>query len=1804
MGNVLGMVCGTDSNFTSASASCSHRTIIDGNALGGYFIVGTSALLPFDISATAMQTELQLLTGMGNVSVSRSGPDNQLGYTWTITWLTVSGNVPQLQFSNSLTGSAATVKGATVQDGNTISGKFALSYYDKITSYIAWNASSDTLQAALQQIVGSVSVYKTVASTEGGSSYLVTFNELSGDIPLVVPLYSKLLSGVGAVIKVFEKVKGSLALGNSLKLSFLSPLHCSHSQVPSGQCGAPISEYLVSIGDTAASTDQNLILPVDYTIQKVRLAAPSLYDVVYFVGEDATGYFQLAYNLAVTGPISAHASAQDLRDALEALPDVQTVSVSRSYSQDLLSSSVQASQGSHSLQCPNSGPSCQFETLTAGDLVSVQGSWYRVASSFRGSAYQLPLALANDSTILTSYVGSTSSSASVYRWARGFEWTITFLSVSTSAVSPLTSPLSGLNPASASVSIRADDCVNCMYISGLSVLTKYYLHLKAVNSRGFGAVQTTTGVPLEIPAAPNSVSVISMSGSQLLAYFSPPSGVISDITQYTIQWDTNADFTHVANGSPSCSSVGYGSCELQGAAINVVPPFSYHINYLTIQTIYYVRVAARNAVSQVSSADTTRWSQVASAVTANQPPTAPVSVRTIVSGLQSLQVLIVQPVSNGGVPITAYLIEWDASAQFDDPTTYGSTTQLPADLPLLQMSSTTLVYELTGLTTGVSYYVRVSAKNSIRFGGATTSAYSSTPAGKPSNPASVTLTTAKSQSTSITSTNVSWVAPSGSFPNGGSAITGYNIEWWEAGSVAEVQAIQFKSKNFPNPSNGQFNLRFGPKPGVVYSTGNLNYQSNSFIIRSELMDLGYATTRDDFNYDNLIGDVSVSRSSLPGLGYQWLVTFNSELNQGNQVSLKGNSLASTSAGETVEVFEVVKGQRSFGLAEVQILQVLSLGSTDPLDLGGWFRLAFNGSQSLTAYLPVNASELQLKHALEELSTLRSVNVHKATVQSSLQGLSVAGFQWTVTFLGDVGDQPALQLDSSLLYTSKTAVQATVFDGDNTLGEDGSKLADTYPGEAPKNYNIRSVGADVRSFTISGLVPGNTYYVAVSAVNAYGTGSRTLPSPVASTTLSKQAPQPPAAVSVGVHAGSSTALDVTFSAPLSDGGAQVLSYRVELDISTRFLNPIYTVIPCAAGSTHSVFQIKTAGLLNDPLVGGYYSLTLSRNRATFTTDPIPFDATATRSEEAGLLQLVTGTSASLSNHSAVVTATFAADKLIFPGDRLSFDHALQLHPQEVFTVLTVLGTSITLTSPVLLAPSSASPVTSQVFRFSGGRGTTLSSKVACTSDSALCPPSRLQQSGSIQSKLESIPEALTLGVSVDRNPPDASNGIIYRVTFLDASLKGSLNFDLSVTANSQQLVTASGAAGTVTVTKLSDGVAYSNCVGTHTVPADKALATGMYYFARVFAVNEIGYSLPQVSASSQKPQVVPGPPTSVALSVVSATELRVVFNPPASDGGDAISSYRVDYSIHSDFSGAQSQLLQHLSGGAPFFKTISGLATGVPVYVRVSAANSQGFGAWAASIPSSLNPYQSSGAPSSVLLRATSSSMLTVSFGYPLSDGGDVISKYRVEWDVAAGFNSLLALPNKGYVELDATLFASYTVSYLTAGQIYYFRVFAINSAGLGTPALASPASLAPSLQVPGRPHTIQALPGLLAGTITLSWQRPRVPAHGIPCSGIATLPNDCPAAVGGGLPQSDGGVSISEYEVEANDQVDFSGFDSTTVTTTATSYNLAGLTPGRTYFIRVLARNAQGAGSYCAYSEPNCLVVSNHVQVVATPIAA
>jgi len=294
------------------------------------------------------------------------------------------------------------------------------------------------------------------------------------------------------------------------------------------------------------------------------------------------------------------------------------------------------------------------------------------------------------------------------------------------------------------------------------------------------------------------------------------------------------------------------------------------------------------------------------------------------------------------------------------------------------------------------------------------------------------------------------------------------------------------------------------------------------------------------------------------------------------------------------------------------------------------------------------------------------------------------------------------------------------------------------------------------------------------------------------------------------------------------------------------------------------------------------------------------------------------------------------------------------------------------------------------------------------------------------------------------------------------------------------------------------------------------------------------------------------------------------------------------------------VLTYLDGGAPFFKTLNNLNAGVYYYVRVSAMNGQGYGDTTGSTPASLNPYQASSAPTAVYLKVTSDTMVTVSFDQPTSNGGDAIVKYRVEWDIAPKFNSLSALPHKGSVDVDAATYASYTINYLTKGQKYYTRVFAINSAGPGTPADSVPSYATPALTVPGKPQALTASIGAVTGTIDVQYQFPTVPFHGIQCSGTAASVFECPKQIGGGLPRSDGGATIIEYEISYSERSTFQDdYDTGTVTTSNLQYTLSNLTPGRVYFVRVLARNAVGVSPFCKHSGTNCNNADMQVSAIA-----
>jgi hypothetical protein len=208
-------------------------------------------------------------------------------------------------------------------------------------------------------------------------------------------------------------------------------------------------------------------------------------------------------------------------------------------------------------------------------------------------------------------------------------------------------------------------------------------------------------------------------------------------------------------------------------------------------------------------------------------------------------------------------------------------------------------------------------------------------------------------------------------------------------------------------------------------------------------------------------------------------------------------------------------------------------------------------------------------------------------------------------------------------------------------------------------------------------------------------------------------------------------------------------------------------------------------------------------------------------------------------------------------------------------------------------------------------------------------------------------------------------------------------------------------------------------------------------------------------------------------------------------------------------------------------------------------------------------------------------MLTVGWDHPLSNGGDTITKYRVEWDTHPSFSTMTLPPNKGYIDVSPAA-RSHTIQLLSSTKNYYVRVQAYNTAGDSTFQTSTPSDASPRLQLPGSPHSLQLVASTsVSGRIEVSWQRPRIPWHGIPCANDESNIIDCPTPYGGSVPSSDGGEEITEYELEYNERRDFLGTDGGRKTYTGTTAVIDYLYSGRTYFVRVLARNSIGSGKYC-----------------------
>jgi predicted phage tail protein len=325
--------------------------------------------------------------------------------------------------------------------------------------------------------------------------------------------------------------------------------------------------------------------------------------------------------------------------------------------------------------------------------------------------------------------------------------------------------------------------------------------------------------------------------------------------------------------------------------------------------------------------------------------------------------------------------------------------------------------------------------------------------------------------------------------------------------------------------------------------------------------------------------------------------------------------------------------------------------------------------------------------------------------------------------------------------------------------------------------------------------------------------------------------------------------------------------------------------------------------------------------------------------------------------------------------------------------------------------------------------------------------------------------------------------------------------------------------------------FADGVSTNTAATVTGLDNGTPYYFWVRPVNVAGAGLFSDRAQPVTPRSVPFAPRSINARPGDG-EVTLSWL-PSSDGGSPVTDYLVQYS--SDGGSTWTTFADGVSTEPE--TTVTGLVNKTVYVFRVAAINDVGTGSFGVGLfPAT--PRTTPGAPTGVVATG-SNQQAALTWEAPLDDGGSPVGGYLIEQSSDGGVTWTL-VPS-GTVHA-----TNFTVTGLTNGLSYEFRIFGVNIAGVGEGS-ASSNPVVPS-DLPSPPRSPVAVPG--SGSVTLEWL----------------------------APVSDGGAAITDYVVQQSPSGTEGWVTVADGVSTATTATISGLTNGAQVYFRVAALNAAGTG--------------------------
>ncbi|GFS00827.1 titin [Elysia marginata] len=296
---------------------------------------------------------------------------------------------------------------------------------------------------------------------------------------------------------------------------------------------------------------------------------------------------------------------------------------------------------------------------------------------------------------------------------------------------------------------------------------------------------------------------------------------------------------------------------------------------------------------------------------------------------------------------------------------------------------------------------------------------------------------------------------------------------------------------------------------------------------------------------------------------------------------------------------------------------------------------------------------------------------------------------------------------------------------------------------------------------------------------------------------------------------------------------------------------------------------------------------------------------------------------------------------------------------------------------------------------------------------------------------------------------------------------------------------------------------------------------------------------------------PGAPENLQALEIMKNSIALAWEPPLNAGGSAITGYIVEKRE----ANKNTWMPVTTTDGTTTAFSAQKLSEGKEYFFRVSAQNDFGTGE-----PTELkegivakSPYDAPEAPKKLTATEITKSSVTLTWEPPESDGGSPITGYVLERKSPT--SSRWVRVNKSPIR-DTV----YTVSDLTEGDQYEFRVMAENAAGCGNPSATTERLLAKDPydkpEAPKRPEAVD----ITRTSVTLKW-----------------LP-----------PASDGGNAIVNYVVEyrPTSATRWKVANPAGGAVADTSFTAKQLEEGTVYEFRVAAENKAGVGPFSQPSEP------------------